>query len=493
MLANGLKPTEPIKQSSKTINSVLDFTLQTKPDYKINWHHRVLCDYLDRFVTGEIKRLMVFMPPRHGKSELVSRRLPAYILGKYPEASIIATSYSADLASRMNRDVQRIIDEPSYRKSFPDTALFGSNVRTVARGSYLRNSDIFEVVGHKGVYRSAGVGGGITGMGYNYGIIDDPIKNSKDANSPTYRNSVWEWYTSTFYTRQEDNAGILITLTRWHIDDLAGRLLRAMQTNDEFADQWTIVNFPALATPSLNEDDPREIDEALWPGKYDYHTLRKFQSTLTSREWEALYQQNPIPAEGGLFKTIWFEPWIDRCPEIVHEVRYWDLAMSAKTTADYTVGVKISECVDGHWYVTDVVRKRVEWGDLTNFIAKVILNDGNSVMQGIEKKGYMSRAIQELNQDGRLRDYSIFGYDVDTDKYTRALPFAAKCGAKLIHLLNRHWTQSYVEELCTFTGDGDMHDDQVDASAGAWAMIGQSSSFEGSMNLASYNTFDGAY
>ena len=156
------------RAATRSVGGVLEFTTVTKPDYNVNWHHRVLCDYLDRFVSGEIKRLMVFMPPRHGKSELVSRRLPAYILGRDPSAGVIACSYSADLASRMNRDVQRIIDSDAYGRIFPDTRLYGANVRTVAKGTYLRNSDIFEVVNHRGFYRSAGVGGGITGMGFNY-------------------------------------------------------------------------------------------------------------------------------------------------------------------------------------------------------------------------------------------------------------------------------------------------------------------------------------
>jgi hypothetical protein len=144
---------------------------------------------------------MIFAQPRSGKSELVSRRLPAYILGRDPDATIIAASYGADLARRMNRDVQRIIDTPEYQRLFPDTQLWGKNVRSVADGSYLRNSDLFEVVGHRGFYMSVGVGGALTGMGSKYMVLDDPVKNRKEANSATYRQSVWEWYTSTFYTR----------------------------------------------------------------------------------------------------------------------------------------------------------------------------------------------------------------------------------------------------------------------------------------------------
>ena len=143
--------------------NLLDFVVYNKPDYQVNWHHKLLCHYLDRFVRGEITRLMVFMPPQHGKSELVSRQLPAFILGRQPKTKIVLASYSADLASSFNRDCQRIMDGDAYRDVFPDTQLNSSNVVTIAKGNWLRNSDIFEVVGHGGFLKTTGVGGSLTG------------------------------------------------------------------------------------------------------------------------------------------------------------------------------------------------------------------------------------------------------------------------------------------------------------------------------------------
>ena len=204
--------------------SMAEFTLYTDERYQMNWHHRLICEYLDKWINKDVKRLMVFTAPRHGKSELVSRKLPAYIFGRNPDTSIISASYSADLASRMNRDVQRIMDEYRYIELFPESRLYGKNLKD-ANGKFLRNSDIFEIVNHRGVYRSAGVGGGITGMGGEYIIIDDPVKNREEANSEVYREKLWDWYTSTLYTRLEKDGCILVTLTRWHEDDLAGRLL----------------------------------------------------------------------------------------------------------------------------------------------------------------------------------------------------------------------------------------------------------------------------
>lgn len=293
--------------------SLLHFTTYTFSEYQTNWHHELLCSHLDRLVAGDIRRLLVFLPPRHGKSELTSRRLPAYIHGVDPDASIISTSYSADLASAMNRDVQRIIDSPEYRRLFPGTQLFGKNIKTVAGGTYLRNSEIFEIVRRKGVYKSAGVGGGITGRGGKYLLIDDPIKNREEADSPVVREKVWEWYTSTLYTRKTSDARILLTMTRWNIDDLAARLIRKQEETN--ADQWAILRLPAMKDEQSHPDDPREMGEALWPDRYPLSELEKIKAN-SIYDWSALYQQDPVP-EGGTewpssffdWDGFWFAEW----------------------------------------------------------------------------------------------------------------------------------------------------------------------------------------
>jgi hypothetical protein len=201
---------------------------------------------------------MLFMPPRHGKSEQGSRRLPAYIFGRKPHAAVIATSYSADLAKLMNRDVQRIIDTPIYGRIFPQTQLCNRK-RTDATLSknqtWIRNSDLFEIVGHRGYYRCAGVGGGITGMGCDFGLIDDPIKNAEEAASEVYREKVWEWYVSTFRTRLSKHGQQLLIMTRWHEDDLAGRLLQLAKSNAN-ADQWRVVSFPAISSGNRRRSAP---------------------------------------------------------------------------------------------------------------------------------------------------------------------------------------------------------------------------------------------
>jgi predicted phage terminase large subunit-like protein len=195
--------------------NLLPFIMWTKPDYDAGWFHYEVATKLDQFLQDVVDRksprLMIMAPPRHGKSELVSRRFPAYALGRYPDLTFIATSYSNDLASMMNRDVQKIIDQEEYAELFPQTTLSGSSVRTVtAKGSFLRNSEQFEIVDHKGAYKSAGVGTGVTGRGARVLMIDDPVKDAQEAYSTTTRQSIWDWYESTLKTRCEPGGGILL-------------------------------------------------------------------------------------------------------------------------------------------------------------------------------------------------------------------------------------------------------------------------------------------
>ena len=275
-----------------------DFWRTTKPDMKWGWFNDELAAALQQFyenvMAGKQPRLMIFAPPRHGKSEGASRRFPAWVFGRCPTAHVIACSYAAMLASRMNRDVQRIMDEPLYQSIFPDARLNTENVATLS-GKPLRNSDIFEIVDHLGSYRSAGVGGGITGQGFDIGIIDDPIADAQSALSEVTRQSIWEWYQTTFYTRKSPLSGILLIMTRWHDDDLAGRLLRAQH---EGGDQWTIVSFPAIAEA---EERHRHAGEALHPARYDLDNLRATEKVLGSYAWACMYQQRPGPRGGTIF------------------------------------------------------------------------------------------------------------------------------------------------------------------------------------------------
>ncbi len=443
---------------------LLDFTTFTYPTYEVNWHHGVMCRYLDDFAFGRIKRLMIFAPPRHGKSELTSRRLPAFIFGNDPDATIIAASYGADLARRMNRDVQRIMDDDGYRHLFPESQLFGKNIRTVAQGSWLRNSDMFEIVNRKGYYLSSGVGGSLTGSGASYALIDDPVKNRAQANSPTYREGVWEWYTSTLRTRLTPDGAVLLTCTRWHQDDLAGKLL-ALASSDPGADQWVVVRFPAIAEDPVADYDRRQADEALWATKFDEGKLSRTRVSLGTYDWNSLYQQRPAPREGGMFKRSWFDI-VGAAPKNARRVRYWDKAGSTSKKSDFTAGVLMARDAEGVYYVEDVVHGQYSALERERIIKQTAQIDGHNVTIWLEQEGGSGGKESAEATVRNLAGYTVHKETASGDKETRASPFSAQCEAHNVKLVRGDWNTGYLEELTAFPNAA--HDDRVDGSSGAF-------------------------
>lgn len=416
-------------------------------------------------------RVIIQTPPRHGKTLTTSRYYPAWHLGRNPDHRMMLVSYGSSLAEKNSRAARNIIASPRYQTMFKNTKL--------AKDS--KSANAWDIEGHEGGVDALGILGAATGKGAQILDIDDAIKNREEAESAVIRDKTWDAFTDDLYTRLEPGGAVIIQGTRWHEDDLQGRAQKYMPG------EWYVLRLPAYA----EENDPleRAIGEPLWEARYPLSRLRDIERTMGSYSWSALYQQRPVPAEGGIFKRAWFHR-VSGTPEIVHTVRYWDLAMSSRETADYTVGVKIGQALDGHYYILDVTRFQLEWGDVVPKIAEIAIADGASVLIGVEEAGFMSRAIQELNQDHRLHGYAVFGYPVDKDKVTRALPFAARLSAGTVHVVDNYWTDDYLDEMCSFPNGA--HDDQVDASSGAWAMIG-SSMIDGAMSYASEDTFSGSY
>lgn len=448
------------KLAKKARKSLLSFAQYTRPEYQANWHHKKLCSLLDRFVSGDAPRVMVFMPPQHGKSELVSRCLPAYIHGVDPNASIIATSYAADLSSRMNRDVQRIMDSEEYGRVFPDTHLSNTNVRTVAKdakgmGSWLRNNSIFEIVQHRGSYRSAGVGGGITGMGGDFLIIDDPIKSQEDAYSPVYRDKVWDWYISTFYSRRRgDHAGVLITLTRWHEDDLAGRLLR-IAANDPNADQWEVLSFPALKEGPPTETDPREIDEPLWPDRFGKETLLKNKAN-GEYFWNSLYQQRPSSPEGAIIKREWLR-FYDHLPEDVTDwIQVWDLTFKETKKGSFVVG-QVWARRGAEFYLVDQYRDRTDFPGSIRAIRSMTERYPQAAVKLVEDAANGPAILATLRDEiPGLIAVPTKGASKES-RFHSVTPFFE---AGNVWFPNLPWTSGLVEEVVSFPGGS--NDDQVD-------------------------------
>lgn len=462
--------------------SLLDFTTYTYPAYQVNWHHRLICEHLDRFATERDQRLMIFAQPRSGKSELVSRRLPAYILGRNPDASIIAASYGADLARRMNRDVQRIMDDDNYRALFPSSQLAGKNVRSDAHGSYLRNSDMFEVVGHKGYYMGVGVGGSLTGSGAFYMLLDDPVKNRKEANSATYRQATWEWYTSTFFTRLAPGGNILLIVTRWHEDDLAGRLLAAAKA-DPHADQWTVLTLPAVAEKPVAAYDPRQPGEVLWPVRWDADEMRRKRAVVGERDWASLYQQRPAPDEGEIFKRVHWRYWQPRGANLppvtvpmadgsVREVepvelpgrfdemlQSWDLAFKDTANSDFVAGMVLGR-LGADKYMLDYLCERLGITDTMQAIRDWRTKWPKATAILIEDKANGPAVIQMLRKDIA----GLIPVTPEGGKVSRAYAAAPEVESGNVYLPHPHvaaWVGGFIANAAAFPNAA--HDDDVDA------------------------------
>jgi hypothetical protein len=281
----------------------IDFIRYTKPDYEFNWHHEYLCEKLMAFATGKIRKLMVFMPPQHGKSELTTRRLPAFMMGRNPDRKMAVCSYSATIASNFNRDIRRINDDKPYYDIFPETSLNENSAVNPSKNTFLRNSEVFEIVGKKGFVKTVGVGGSLTGTPVDIGIIDDPFKDHEEAMSSRIREKVYSWYTDVFATRLHNDSQQLLVMTRWDEEDLAGRILKT--DND-----WEMVVFQGIKERDM-PGDPRQKGEALWPAKHSLDRLQKIKGE-NQVTFNSLYQQEPKAPKELLVFPEWDE--IDEMP-----------------------------------------------------------------------------------------------------------------------------------------------------------------------------------
>jgi predicted phage terminase large subunit-like protein len=385
-------------------NSLLSFTEYTNPAYKGANHHRLIADKLEAVERGEIDRLMIFMPPRHGKSELASKRFPAWCLGRNPKRQIIAASYNSDLANDFGRNVRNIIAEPEFNQVFRNV--------TLAPDSQAANR---MNTNHGGTYVAAGVGTAVTGRGADIALIDDPFKDREEADSERRRDVVWDWYRSTLFTRLMPGGAIVLIQTRWHEDDLAGRLL------DAEGDQWEVLDLPAI-----NNDG-----EALWPEWYDLKALNRIKDTIGQREWSALYQQQPQPDDGTYFQRAWFKEW-DKLPT----VHYYGTSDYAVTDGggDYTVHRIWGVGPDGTVYRVDGWRGQTTsdvWiEEKLNLIAKY------KPLAWFGEGGVIQKAIEPMLKR-RMLERSIFcrveWLSSVSDKPTRARSFQAMAASGRVY------------------------------------------------------------
>ncbi len=452
---------------------LLDFTQYTFSAYQAGWFHAHVCERLEQFFRDvqekKSPRLMLFAPPRHGKSELVSRRFPAWAFGRDPNLRFIATSYAQSLASDMNRDTQGIMKDISYNELFPETVLPGKGIFAVDGKMKKCDSEQFGIVDNDGQYRCAGVGGGITGSGADIFIIDDPVKDAMEADSELIRERVWSWYLSTASTRLEPGGGMLLMMTRWHTDDLAGRLLEEME--NETGDKWEVVSYPAIAK---EDEKHRKQGEALHPERYSLDELKKFKIAKGTRVWSSLYQQSPTDYEGGFFQRNWFEI-VDAAPVTGKVCRYWDLAATeqdGKNDPDWTVGHKMRRDRQGIFYIEDVDRFQGSAFKVEARIVNTASQDGRLCKIGLEQEPGASGKLVANYYTRVLSGYNVKVDSPSASKTVRASPFAAQAEAGNVKLVRGPWNKAYLDELCEFPNG--KHDDQVDGSSGAFHQLDES-------------------
>jgi predicted phage terminase large subunit-like protein len=418
---------------------------QVTPSYE--WqvaHLQHIRTALDQVTSGAIDRLMIFCPPRHGKSAMTTIRYPVWRLAKEPDLTVIIGAYNQTLANRFSRQARKIAA----------TQVALDPERTAVE-------EWLTVQG--GGVRAVGVGGGITGTGARLIMIDDPVKSREEAESATFRDRVWDWYTDDLYTRREPNAATVLIQTRWHEDDLAGRILAS-----EDGPNWAVVNLPALAA----ESDPlgRQLGAALWPDRYDELALAQIRSVLGTYSFEALYQQRPVPPGGGMFKREWFEI-VGAAPANAQRIRAWDRAATDQD-GDYTVGLLMAKDADNVFYIEDVVRG--QFSDLAGekIIAQTAAGDTarypNVVTWMEQEPGSSGKMVAQMTMRA-LAGYTVKAERSTGDKATRAAPFAAQCEARNVKLVKGAWNAAYLEELAGFPYGA--HDDQIDSSSLAFAKL----------------------
>lgn len=417
-------------------------------------HLLILSNKLRQVTTGKLKRLMVFMPPRHGKSQLCSQFFPAWYLGHKPDNRVILTSYEADFAATWGWKARSVFEEYGHD-------LFGLRVRG---DSSARNR--WDIVKHVGGMNTAGVGGAITGKGADLFIIDDPVKNAEDANSALKRDKAWDWYQSTAYTRLEPDAAMILIMTRWHPEDLGGMLLKEM---DSGGDQWDVLKFPAIAEE--NDLLGRKIGEPLWKERYPVESLKRIEGTVSDYWWLAMYQQRARSRTGKTFKRTDFIIVDDGAAG--SQVRFWDLAATEETKGkdpDWTVGCLMSEH-DGRYWIKDIVRFREEPGETEKIIKQTAQLDGKETRIFMEQEGGASGKIV-ISYYARtvLKGYAFEGVSPSGSKPVRAIPFAAAVSNNNVHLIAAGWNKMFLDEAVLFPTTK-VHDDQVDAASQAFNLL----------------------
>lgn len=445
---------------------LLPFVQRFNPAYHAGWVHQKVCEALERFSSDVAEkkspRLMIFMPFRSGKSELTSRRFPAWHLGKYPQHEFIAASHTVNLAMSFSRRNRTLLRDADYQLIF-DTRLEAES----------QSAEMWETSAG-GAYLAAGVGSGIAGRGAHILMIDDPVRSMDDADSAIIRDDVWDWYTADAYTRLAPGGGVVLIMTRWHEDDLAGRLLAEMKNG---GDQWEILSFEAIAE---NDEEMRKKGEALHPERYDVEAWTRIRKVLGERKWAALCQQKPAPETGHYFTRDMFRFYDPDTLDTSKLVGYqaWDLAVTQNTWSDFTVGITAGVDQYEDLYILDRVRGKFDSFTTMENIADAFLKWEEIIdLVGVEE-GQIKRSIDPF-MERYLDEKKLWRLDLlrlppgRQDKAARAQSIRGLMRQGKVwfpHPDKAPWVHEMQDEMLRFQAGG-THDDQVDAMAWLGQML----------------------
>jgi predicted phage terminase large subunit-like protein len=424
----------------------LSFVKEVWPAFIEGNHHRVMADAFNRIASGELKRLIINMPPRHTKSEFASHLFPAWYLGKFPDRKVIQTAHTAELAVGFGRKVRNLVGSSEYAKIFPGVAL---SADSKAAGRWNTSSD--------GDYFAIGVGGAVTGKGADILIVDDPHSEQEAAlNDPNVYNKTYEWYTSGPRQRLQPGGAICLVMTRWSKKDLTGQILKASIQRGG-ADEWEIIELPAIL-PS---------GKPLWPGFWPVEQLESLKAELPVAKWSAQYQQDPTSEEGAIIKREWWKEWTEKDPpncEFV--IQSWDTAFLAKETADYsactTWGVFYTEDGQAKIVLLDALQERLEFPDL-KVRAYEMYKEYEPDAFIVEAKAAGSPLIFELRRMGiPVAEYTP---SRGKDKVARVNAVSDLFFSGHVYAPKTRWAEEVMEQFASFPlGD---HDDLVDSSTQA--------------------------
>lgn len=443
--------------------SFRDFVDEVSPRYRWYRHCEQLGVRLQQVADGELNRLMVFMPPRHGKSEQISRLLPAYYLYRHPERWVGLNSYGAELAYDLSGNARE-----HFRRLDAESAQLSGDASAVKR---------WETTGGGGLW-AAGVGGPIMGKGFHLGIIDDPLKNREEARSQLIREKQKRWYQSDFISRAEPDHAIILVMTRWHEDDLAGWLLGR---EDEAPEGWHIMDFEALADPPSErpdypatcavEEDVREPGEALCPERKSREELLHLKASVDAYFWASMWQQRPSPDEGGIFKRGWwrFHEFTD-LPEFDELIQSWDMSFKGKDDSDFVVG-QVWGRVGADKYLLAQVRDRMEFTEARDAVCEMTERWRSAKAKLVEDKANGPAIMSSL----RKKISGLIPYDPgDSDKTARARAVTPQIRSGNVYIPDPNlfpWATAYIEEFAAFPNGA--QDDQVDTTTQALDYLGE--------------------